>query len=93
MWLSGGPAPLEPALGRHAILAERWCPSLDSPLLWDDPEARSLLLYERLLRASYFRERGRDDLLARELAATVDLAPGETLEIPAPASERWWRAP
>ncbi len=91
MWLLDGEAPLGPALARHRELDARWSPP--PAALLRDTEARTLLLYERLLRASYFRERGRDDLMQGELAGAVDLAPGEVLEVPAPAGESWWRSP
>ncbi len=93
MRLGGGPAALEGALARHDVLARRWRPTLDDPGFLRDAEAQGLLLYERLLRASYYRERGRDDLMRGEAAAAGELAPGETLVLPEPAGAPWWRTP
>ncbi len=93
MLLGEGGADLDVALRRHEVLAARWEPDFDAPEFPRDLECQGLWLYERLLRASYFRERSRPALLDRELAAASLLAPGQPLPIPEPADDRWWRAP
>lgn len=93
MRLFEGAGDLDLALGRHAVLSARWEPELDDPGFQRDLECQGLWLYERLLRASYFRERGQEGLLEREMAAASHLAPGQPLPIPEPADDRWWRGP
>ena len=80
----------ETQLPAHDRMLRRWDPE-DRGAFTRDAEARTLLLYERLLRASYYRERGLEERLDAEWTAARRLAPHEELILPEPVDVTWWR--
>jgi len=77
----------------HVRRLQRWWPDPDDEVFLRDGEAQQVALYEGLLRASSFQQRGRTDLVEAELALLDAFAPGVVAAegLPEPAGEAWWR--
>lgn len=74
-----------------AHLLERWWPDTDAPSFLRDPDAVQVTLYEGLLRASYYEQRGRRDLVERELDRLRSFADVTRADLPRPSGADWWR--
>ncbi len=88
MLLSEEPVP--DALGARDP-SPRWWPDTSSPTFQRDPDAVQVTLYEGLLRASYYRERGFEDLVELELERLATFASVGPADLPRPQGEGWWR--
>jgi len=70
---------------------QRWWPRTHEDAFLRDPDAIQVTLYEGLLRASYYRERGLDHLVERELERLRTFAQVTPDDLPRPQGEGWWR--
>ncbi len=68
-----------------------WTMPVEDPGFLRDGEALQLTLYDDLLRAAVYRERGRDDLVERQLREVQRYAPDFEGPLPEPADPSWWR--
>ncbi len=84
------PEPVE-ELEMDDPLLDRWWPDTTTASFQRDPDAVQVTLYEGLLRASFYEQRGRGDLVERELARLRTFAAVTRADVPSPAGEDWWR--
>lgn len=88
MWLFEDPVP---DASCATDLDRRWWPDTSASTFRRDPDAVQITLYEGLLRASYYRERGFDRLVELELGRLREFASVGPDDIPGPQGEDWWR--